>query len=213
MLIDNDSATKNDVDKEKSVINVSAYILEKFKEFNNYDLTSKENKGGIYVPLMKNFEFAVNIDKPDTIVGVLNKIFKVKKGVDQITFEGYFTENGAAVTTTEDDLPDDIKELIDLGLYTLEEALARCSTNGAKEKRMILTKPAIKLVGEEDNKTPVVQRIDNIYEEEDLMLDCLVKREDEEVPFEEDSEADESDVSSDTDSEDDELEKLLASLD
>ena len=78
--------------------------------------------------------------------------------------------------------------MIELGLYTEEEALATCSTNGARERRMVLTKPQIKNVGDDDNKTHQLQIFKEQYEEEDLQLDCLVPREteedDDEVPFE-----------------------------
>ena len=36
---------------------------------------------------------------------------------------------------TVDDIPDDIKELINIGCYTEEEALKLCATNGKNEKK------------------------------------------------------------------------------
>lgn len=212
MLLDRDSATKDDIDKDKGVLNVSAYVLEKFKEFNGYDLTDGGKvKGGIFVPLRKNFEYVINPEKPELTINIINKLFKVKKGVTQITWEGEFVESGATVTATEDDLTDDIKELIDLGLYTLEEALAKCTVGGSKERRMILVKPQIKMVGDDENgKVPQLQRFEDLYEEDDLLLDCLTAKEEdeEEVPFEEESVETETSVDSD-----DELAALLDLLD
>ena len=75
-------------------------------------------------------------------------MFKVKKGITQITFEGNFVEGGATVKATLDDIPDDIKDLIECGVYTEEEALARCSTNGKREQRMIFTLFSIRKVRE-----------------------------------------------------------------
>ena len=78
--------------------------------------------------------------------------------------------------------------MIDCGFYTLEEALAKCSTNGARERKMMILKPQIRMVGDDDNKTSQVQIFKEQFEEEDLQLDCLVPREtedDDEVPFEE----------------------------
>lgn len=189
MLLDKDSAGKSTIDKDKKAMYVNAYILEKFKEFNGWDLTDNGKiKGGIFVPLRKTFEFDLNGKEPTQTAKLIDKVFKVKKGVTQITFEGEFVETGAAVTATEDDLTDDVKDMIDCGFYTLEEALAKCSTNGARERKMMILKPQIRMVGDDDNKTSQVQIFKEQFEEEDLQLDCLVPREtedDDEVPFEE----------------------------
>ena len=189
MLLDKDSAGKSTIDKDKKVMYVNAYILEKFKEFNGWDLTENGKiKGGIFVPLRKTFEFDLNGKEPTQTAKLIDKVFKVKKGVTQITFEGEFVETGAAVTATEDDLTDDVKDMIDCGFYTLEEALVKCSTNGARERKMMILKPQIRMVGDDDNKTSQVQIFKEQFEEEDLQLDCLVPREtedDDEVPFEE----------------------------
>ena len=191
MLLDKDSAGKDTIDKDTLTMHVYAYVLEKFKEFNGWDLTEDGKvKGGIFVPLKKTFEFDLTAKSPDQTAKLINKVFKVKKGVTQVTFEGEFIESGAAVTATEDDLTDDIKDLIDCGVYTLEEALAKCSTNGGRERKMMILKPQIRMVGDDDNKTPQVQKFDEQYQEEDLQLDCLVPKdteEDDEPPFDEDA--------------------------
>lgn len=67
--------------------------------------------------------------------------------------KGIFVEGGATVQATEADIPADIKELIDLGAYSMEEALAKCSENKGKERRMILKRPFLRMVGEEGSKT------------------------------------------------------------
>lgn len=193
MWLDKDSCTKDSVNKEKSVLEIYAYVAEKFKEYNGYDLTEGGKiKGGQVVPLRKTFEYEIDLTKGDMVKKIMDKVFKVKKGVTQLTMEGEFVESGAAVTATMDDVPDDIKELIELGMYTEEEALAKCSENGNKERRMILTRPVFRMVGEEDNKVPQIIREDEKYTDEDLLLDCLIKREEEDeevedegVPFEE----------------------------
>lgn len=212
MLLDKDSASKDTIDKDRGVINVNAYLLEKFREYNGWDLTEGGKvKGGIFVPLRKTFEYEINKENPNLAISVLNKLLKVKKGVTQITWEGDLIESGATIQATEEDLPEDIKELIDLGLYSLEEALARCTVSGARERRMIIRKPAIKMIdgANEGEKIPQVQKFEEQYDEEDLQLYCLVKREEEEeeadeVPFDE--------AVTDSTDEDDELAKLLASL-
>ena len=72
-----------------------------------------------------------------------------------------------------DDLPDDIRDLVEMGVYTEEEACAKCTANGNRERRMVLKKPSIKLVG--DDKTPVVQKFEERFTEDDLVLDYLYK--------------------------------------
>lgn len=213
MLLDKDSAGKNTIDKDTLTMHVYAYVLEKFKEFNGWDLTDGGNvKGGIFVPLKRTFEFDLKGKNPEQTGKLINKIFKVKKGVTQITFEGEFVESGAAVTATEDDLTDDIKDLIDCGVYTLEEALAKCSTNGARERKMMILRPQIRMVGDDDNKVSQVQKFDEQYQEEDLQLDCLVPKdaeEDDELPFDEDAMNMPEDTS---DEEEYDLSKLLDAL-
>ena len=213
MLLDKDSAGKDTIDKDTLTMHVYAYVLEKFKEFNGWDLTDGGKvKGGIFVPLKRTFEFDLKGKNPEQTGKLINKIFKVKKGVTQITFEGEFVESGAAVTATEDDLTDDIKDLIDCGVYTLEEALAKCSTNGARERKMMILRPQIRMVGDDDNKVSQVQKFDEQYQEEDLQLDCLVPKdaeEDDELPFDEDAMNMPEDTS---DEEEYDLSKLLDAL-
>lgn len=212
-LIDKDSVSKDSVDEDKKRLYINAYVIEKFKEFNGWDLTENGKvKGGIFVPLRKTFEFDLGDRDNSNIVNLINKVFKVKKGVTQATFLGEFVESGATVTATEDDLTDDIKEMIELGLYTLDEALDTCSTNGARERRMVLTKPQIKNVGDDDNKVHQLQIFKEQYQEEDLQLDCLVPKEteeDDEPPFDDDSMNMPEDIS---DEEEYDLSKLLDAL-
>lgn len=186
ILLDKDSASLRDIDKEKSVMYVNARVLDFLKEYNGIKLVNAngEEKGGQY-PFNKQFEFELNLDNEKQCKTIYEKLFKVKKDVTQITFEGEFVEGGAVVTATWDDIPDDIKDLVEMGIYTKEQALAKCTANGNKERRMVLKKPMIKLVG--DDKIPVVQKFDNKYTEDDLVLDYLNNftnvADDEDLPF------------------------------
>ena len=208
MLLDEDSCTKESLDKDASVLLVDAYLLEKFKEYNGWDLTENGKvKGGKFVPLRKRFEFAVDLTtdvgkKKIAAVLASDKMFKVKKGtVTQITFEGEFVETGAAVQATLDDVPDDIRELMEIGVFTEEEALARCATNGSRERRMLILKPHTKKVGDEDNKTTALVYTPEKYGVDDLVFDFLTKKEDDddEVPFEEEDIIEETESSDDED--------------
>lgn len=170
VLIDKDSASLKDVDKDKGVMYVNTYVLDYLKEYNGVDV-----KGNFPYPVQ--FEFAMDFTKPEQCKKIVDKLFKVKKGITQITFEGEFIESGATVTTTMDDVPQEVKELVDMGLYTEEDALASCSTNGNRERRMVLKKPFIKKVGDEE-KVPVVQIFPEKFTEDDLILDCMLGKND-----------------------------------
>ena len=176
VLIDSDSASLKNVDTEKGVMYLDTVVLDYLKEKDGVEIRGQ-------YPYRKQFEFAMDLTNQTACTAIMNKLFKVKRGTyTQITFEGNFIEGGAVVTATLDDIPDDIRELVEWGVYTEEEALARCSSNGNRERRMVLTKPYIKLVG--DDKIPVVQRFTEKYTEEDLILD-IVKED--EVPFDVDN--------------------------
>lgn len=166
ILIDKDSASLKNIDKDKSVMYVDARVLDYVKEVNGIEVKGQ-------YPYKKQFEFALNLENEKQCKTVHEKLFKVKKGVSQVTFEGEFIEGGAVVTASWDDIPDDIKDLVEMGVYTKEEALAKCTANGGRERRMVLKKPMIKLVG--DEKVPVVQKFEERFTEDDLYLDYLYK--------------------------------------
>lgn len=165
-LIDKDSASLKNVDKNKNVMFVDTKVLDYVKEINGIEVKGQ-------YPFSKQFEFALDLTNEKQCKAVIEKLFKVKKGVTQINFEGEFIEGGAVVTATWEDVPQDIKDLVDMGLYTKEAALAKCTVNGNRERRMVLTKPVIKMVGDDDNKTPVIQKFEERYTEDDLILDYL----------------------------------------
>ena len=188
VLIDKDSASLKSIDKDKSVMYVDARVLDYVKEVNGIEVKGQ-------YPYNKQFEFELNLENEKQCKMIYEKLFKVKKGVSQITFEGEFIEGGAVVTATYDDLPDDIRELVDMGVYELEEACAKCTANGSRERRMVLKKPQIKLVG--DDKNPVIQVFPERYTEEELVLDYLYNKnssaDDDNPPFEaEESDSDNS---------------------
>lgn len=180
ILLDKDSASLKNIDKDKSVMYIDARVLDFLKEYNGVKLVNAkgEAKGGQF-PYRKQFEFELNLENEKQCKAVYEKLFKVKKDITQVTMEGEFIEGGAVVTATLDDVPDDIKSLIGV-VYSEEEVLARCTANGNKERRMVLKKPQIKLVGE--NKEPVIQMFPERFTEEDLVLDYLYENDNVEAP-------------------------------
>ena len=171
VLIDKDSASlkADNIDKDKGVMFVNARVLDYVKEVDGIEVKGQ-------YPYAKQFEFAMNFENEKQCKTIYEKLFKVKKGITQVTFDGDFIEGGAVVTTTIDDLPDEIRDLVEMGVYTEEEACAKCTANGNRERRMVLKKPSIKLVG--DDKVPVVQKFEERFTEDDLVLDYLHKNKD-----------------------------------
>lgn len=173
MLLDKDCIGKPD--KATGIMPITAKVLDYVKEW----------KGKVvkcFVPYVKDFEYELDLNDPDKSKLAVNKLFKVSKGVTEITFEGELIEGGATITATIDDIPDDIKDLISYGIYTEEEALAKCSVSSGREKRMVIRKPLIKMVGDDnESKKPVIQKFERKYEDEDLVLDFMFKTDEEDT--------------------------------
>lgn len=166
ILLDDGSIGKPD--KEKNTIPMSVYVV---------DYIGKPKINGQKIEVKKNFAIPVNMEfgigeNAELAVKQLSKFFKAKKNeIIEMTVEGILIEGGSIVNITTDDIPDDIKELIEMGFYSEEEALAKCAVgNTSREKRMIITKPSITYIGEGDNRKPTVSRDDKKYKPADLQF-------------------------------------------
>ena len=184
VLINKESASLKNIDKDKGVMYVDTIVLDYMKELNGIEVKGQ-------YPFAKQFEYEFpDLKDAEQCKKIMDKLFKVKKGYTEITFEGDLVEGGAVVTATLDDVPQDIKDLIDIGVYTEEEALERCSSNGNREQRMILRKPKTRLVGEE--KIPTLQVFKEKYNETDLVLDYLSESQSDEEDDDDDVEVDDT---------------------
>ena len=166
ILLDDGSIGKPD--KEKNTIPMSVYVV---------DYIGKPKINGQKIEVKKNFAIPVNMEfgigeNAELAAKQLSKFFKAKKNeIIEMTVEGNLVEGGSIVNITTDDIPDDIKELIEMGFYSEEEALAKCAVgNTSREKRMIITKPSITYIGEGDNRKPTVSRDDKKYKPTDLQF-------------------------------------------
>ena len=204
-----DSNSIGAIDKEKATYAIDAYVVDYVGKIDGQQI--KQN-----VSFAKSFEFEINKNKPELTKKVLDKYFKVKKRgqIIELGVEGVFSEGASITTASIDDLPDDLKDLLDLELITEEEALAKC-TDGRKERRMIITKPLARKSGEGEDVTITILRNEDKYTEDDLVFiqslietdeeDGSADDEDDELPFEKASE-------SDTDTEDDDSDSWLKEL-
>ena len=158
VLLDKDSVPKDDIDVELGRAKIRVRVLDYAKEVNGVEV-----KGNY--PFVFNFDF--DFEDKERFANFHKAILKVKKDITQVNFEGEFVNSGAVVQSTVDDISDDLKALIDIGMYTEEEVLSKFATNNS-ERRYVLTKPVIKQEGDEENKTIVPQIFPERYTEDDL---------------------------------------------
>lgn len=171
ILLDKESIslTASGIDKENNIIFVDGRVLDYVASYNGVDVKGQ-------FPFKYHFEFLTDFSDLDAVKNAVNVLLKVKKDITQITFEGYFISSGATTTVSWDDVPQDIKDLVAVNIFTKEEALKKCTANTGNVMRMVITKPTVKLVGEE--KTPVLQKFERKYTEDDLYLDYVFKTDD-----------------------------------
>lgn len=188
VLLNKESVGK--LDKEKAIYPITTTIIDYTKEWKDKEVKTN-------IPFIKMMEVVVDKDKPENTKKLIDKYLKVKKsGYTEIILEGNIVEGQILVNITEADISDEIKELIEMGAYTMEEVTAKMTVgNNQREKRMIIKKPQFRMVGEEGSKEAVVQITQNAYTDEDLLLDFMFEDE-EEAPFDTD------DTDTDTDEND-----------
>lgn len=203
ILVDSKSIGKKN--EEKGTMTLDAYVVD-YVGSPKIDGEKVEIKKNIVFP--RAFEVEIN-ENPEITAKMLQRFFKPKKKntLNEITVTGNLVEGAAIVNITEDDIPDDIKELIAMGLYSEEEAEKKCAVgNNNREKRMIIVKPDITYVGQGDERKPTVAFEENKYEDSDLYFyeqalnDAGV-----------DTETDNEEASDDA-SEDDDLLKMLEGM-
>jgi len=200
-----DSASIGKEDKEKNTIGLSAYTV---------DYVGKTKIDKKKVEVKKNFTFPVNFEvqiaeNPEITSKMMTKYFKTKKGcITEITVEGNIIEGASVVNISDDDIPDDIKELISMGLYTEEEAKVKCAVGStSREKRMVIIRPTVTYVGEGDNKKPTVAFDDNKYKETDLSFFSTFL-----ANLEDNNSNDDTEIADTEDNEDEDLLNMLNNL-
>lgn len=193
--------------EEKGTIELDAYVVD-YVGKPKVDGKKIEVKKNVVFP--KTFEIEVN-ENPEITAKMIKRFFDPKKKgqVNEITVAGKLVEGGTTVTITKDDIPDDIKELIEMGIYSEDEAVKKIAVGGGnRERRMIVVKPDIVYVGQGDDRKPSVAFEEGKYEEDDLIFyeQALLAAGD--GSEDTDSDADSSEMTD----EDDELVKMLADM-
>lgn len=164
ILVDSKSIGKKD--QEKGTMSLDAYVVDYVgtPKIDGEKVAIRQN-----VVFPKTFEVEIN-ENQEITAKMLQRFFKPKKGkVTEITVTGNLIEGAAIVNIAEEDIPEDIKELIAMGLYSAEEAERKCAIGtGSREKRMVVIKPDITYVGQGDERKPMVAFEENKYDESDL---------------------------------------------
>ena len=165
ILVDSKSIGKKNA--EKGTIELSAYVVN-YVGSPKIDGNKIEIKKNVSFP--KFFEVQINEANPETTVKILQKFFKPKKGkLNEVTVVGNIIESGSVVQIADSDIPDDIKELIEMGAYSSDELEKKAAvSNRTRENRMVILKPEITFVGEDDNKKPAILFEESKYDETDL---------------------------------------------
>ena len=187
VLLDKESVSMKEIDKATGIVPVHARVLDYLKVKTNND----EWKGQYPYNMVFNYRF----DLTDSVraTTIYETLFKVKKDITQITFEGEIVVIGSKVETSLDDLNDNIMKLLKAGVYTEEEVKTICAGNGSKEQKLILKKPFIKKT-EKDGKITVIPQIFEHRFKEDNLIVVLPKDDNDtdnvdSVPFDEDTES------------------------
>lgn len=199
VLFDKDCLDLDEYDNDKGCLMIPGYCVDYMKDYNGIEVKK-------YYPYKVGFEY--EIDKkadPAKYTKNCNALFKVKKGIDEIVFNGEFREGGATVQATYDDLEEDIKQMVDLGIIPEEEALSRCSASSSRERRMVLTTPNIKKSKKNDEVVNVLEIYRDNYDED--VLDFSLPSAEEET-----EEVDMKTVEPISEEEDEDLAALLAEM-
>lgn len=175
LLVESDGIGKPN--KETRTLPITAYVVEFSNEFDGKQIVRMVNgkkKKGTNIPMVKEFDFKIgdDVEKAKKMV----KYFKAKsRKVTEITVEGIFKQGGGLETqqVTIDDIPEDIRELIELGLYDEKEILDKQAfANGGNKapEEMLILRPRVNMVGDDNNKSPQIAYEADKYNEDDLFI-------------------------------------------
>ena len=164
ILLDTDSVGR--FDKEKNTYPIECYVVDYVGK-----IDGNEVKQNVVMP--KTFYFDVlDAENPDKTKKVLDKFFKPSKKnkILELGVIGEFSEGGVISTATPDDLDEDIKMMIEIGMLSEEEALAKY-TNGQKDRRMVIKQFITKNDSEDsDKKHLVIMRDEDKYTVDDFVF-------------------------------------------
>ncbi len=167
VILDEDSLTKealkNAQETGEIVINARAV-----------DYVSKLNGKKVGKNMLFDLPIVVKIDKdePEKTQTIVQKLFKVKKGkIRELGVEGQIIEGYEQEEVNEKDieLSKDVKELIEMGLYSMEEAKKKMTVRGNRVSKLVFSRPFINRDKDDANKISLDMN-DDKYTPEDLIV-------------------------------------------
>lgn len=201
---------------EKGVVPITLYIVDYIKEFEGQKIVKmvngNERETGVMFPTPQTIDFKLYRDM-DTTKKLLKAFNPSKKNmVTEIVVDGIFTKGEVLETETVsiNELPDDIKFMIEIGAMTEEEAVGKMSFSGGNKlpETMLIIRPSVKKTEDGGLGFNV---IDGKYTEDDLLIDNILEanevklkkeeeeEQEEEFGFEEENEEEEDDIFGDDD--------------
>ena len=183
VLLDEDSFKRiTKQDKEDGEVVIRAYAPEYVSKVNG-----KPYKKTIPFSLPIHVRIGEDIEKTQKI---LDKLFKVPKGkIRELTIEGEIVEGyeQGEVSSNDIELSAELKELIEMGLYSEKEAREKMVVRGNKVSKLIFTRPYLQK-DKDDAKNLKVAIDDDKYKPEDMIIPDVndlnnEEKKDEEDPF------------------------------
>lgn len=129
ILLDSDALDKSHA-KEDRIIDVNAKIVD-------YDKQIKKQR-----PYEFNFKFKLDEGNEKACLAVMNKFLTVPKNViRELYAEGNIIEGAEVGTVSIDDISDELKDLIECGIYSEEEVLGKMAVKGDKVVSLYIKRP------------------------------------------------------------------------
>lgn len=137
----NDKSLDKSHAKEDKIIDVHSQVID-------YDKILRKNR-----PFDYTYKIALADGKESAMLAMIKKFFTVGKDViREIIVEGNLFEGADVGEIQMTEIPQDLQDLIDCGIYTEEEIRGKMAVRGNKVTRLLITKPHIK-----KNKEGIVQ--------------------------------------------------------
>jgi len=175
VLIDEDSfnpKTSMKDAKETGEIMISARAVDYVSKIDG-------KKVGMNMTFALPISVKINKENPEMTTKIVNNLFKLKKGkIREITLEGQIFEGYEQSEVSDKDIQisKDVQELIDMGLYSKEEAKEKMTVRGNKVSKLLFTRPFI-LKDKDDATKLKMDSSDDKYVPEDLFVDIEAKEE------------------------------------
>lgn len=159
-------------DKETGLYDIECYVAESMKEYDGKKIPKEyfaDGKKSANMPLARIF----NAENEN-----LEKLFKdrrMKKDFAEMIMVGKIIEGRQKEEIDLSDLDEDIRALIDAGMYSEDEIAKTLAVKTERVSQWILEKPLVVMEGDADNKRPKIKIEFEKYKDEDFILTFLAE--------------------------------------